>query len=118
MTTTPATFLKLFSWDEQSVELIVLVRVTPFKITLAHLLNHLMIQFSFSTSCSDGNALTSGTPVLCFANYIFSVRGRFSTYDIFLPQGHLRSKRLASLVSSLSEVNCNTFIDTANIEVL
>ena len=59
--------------------------------------------------CFDEDALTKTTHHCATENYsFFYFMGKLLTYNNILPQGQLRSKRLASLVSSLSSVHCNT----------
>jgi hypothetical protein len=58
--------------------------------------------------------MTSGILHTVVANSLFI----FFAYDIFLLQGQLRSKRLATLVSSLGQVNCNTLIDNGSVEIV
>jgi hypothetical protein len=41
---------------------------------------------------------------------LFSFMEKMLMYNKILPQGQLRSKRLASLVSSLSNVECNSLV--------
>jgi hypothetical protein len=41
---------------------------------------------------------------------LFSFMEKMLMYNKILPQGQLRSKRLASLVSSLSNVECNALV--------